>query len=115
VTNAGTVTSLIPLTTAWPSSSGCESYFRLNGPSLLNYDPGYGAEIDMNVICAPQAVTTWWEQGCLGGGTQYHTVVGIGPITCPEAFPRVVTSIKDGISTLEMCCGLDWPSEITSA
>ncbi|RHZ72042.1 hypothetical protein CDV55_106432 [Aspergillus turcosus] len=103
-TNAGTVTSFIPLTTAWPSSSGCGSYFRLDGPSLMAYDPGYGLAIDTNVICAPPAVTTWWEQGLLDGGNQYHTAVSIGPMTCPEAFSTVVTSVKDGISTLAMCC-----------
>lgn len=100
----GTVTSFIPLTTAWPSSSECDHYFRLNGASLMAYDPGYGLEIDRNVICAPPAVTTWWEQGRLGGGNQYHTAVSIGPMVCPEAFSTVVTSVKDGTSTLAMCC-----------
>lgn len=103
-TDGGTVTSFIPLTTAWASSSGCESYFRLNGPSLMAYDPGYGLEIDKDVRCAPPAVTTWWEQGLLGGGGEYHTAVSIGPMTCPEAFSTVVTSAKDGTSTLAMCC-----------
>ncbi|KAE8353758.1 hypothetical protein BDV28DRAFT_132534 [Aspergillus coremiiformis] len=103
-TNGDTVTSFIPLTTAWPSSSGCASYFRLNGPSLMAYDPGYGLDIDKNVVCAPPAVTTWWEQGLLGGGRAQHTAVSIGPLTCPEDFSTVVSSIKNGSSTLAMCC-----------
>lgn len=103
-TNDDTVTSFIPLTTAWPSSSGCDHYFRLNGASLMAYDPGYGLEIDRNVICAPPAVTTWWEQGRLGGGNQYHTAVSIGPMVCPEGFSTVITSVKDDTSTLAMCC-----------
>ncbi|KAL4781236.1 hypothetical protein BJX76DRAFT_363757 [Aspergillus varians] len=103
-TNGNAVTSFIPLTTAFPSSSGCGSYFRLNGPSLMAYDPGYGLEIDTDVRCAPPAVTTWWEQALLGGGGEYHTGVSIGPMTCPEAFTTVVTSVKDGTSTLAMCC-----------
>ncbi|KAB8234047.1 uncharacterized protein BDW43DRAFT_66959 [Aspergillus alliaceus] len=106
-TNGGTVTSFIPLTTAWPASSGCASYFRLNGPSLMAYDPGYGLEINTDVICGPPALTTWWEQGRLGGGGPYHTAVSIGPLTCPEDFSTVVSSVKDSSSTLAMCC----PSE----
>ncbi|KAE8151991.1 hypothetical protein BDV25DRAFT_138354 [Aspergillus avenaceus] len=105
-TNSGSVTSFIPLTTVWPFSSACRSYFRKNGPSLMAYDPGYGLEIDTKVICAPPAVTTWWEQRKLGRGS-HHTAVSIGPLTCPEDFSTVITSIKDRTSTLAMCC----PSE----
>lgn len=103
-TSDGTVTSFIPLTTVWPSSSGCASYFRLNGPSLVAWDPGYGLEIDTNVRCAPPAVTTWWEQGALGGGGSEHTAVSIGPLTCPQDFSTVASSVKDNSSTLAMCC-----------
>lgn len=103
-TTDGTVTSFIPLTTAWPSSSGCASIFRLNGPSLVAYDPGYGLDIDTDVMCAPPAVTTWWEQGHLFGGGSRHTAVSIGPLTCPEDFTTATSSIRDGSSTLAMCC-----------
>lgn len=104
-TNGGDVTSWIPLTTTWPSSSGCDSSFRLNGPSLVAFDPGYGLEIDTAVKCQPPAVTTWWEQGLLGKGAfSGHTAVSILPLTCPESFSTVATSIKDQSSTLAMCC-----------
>lgn len=103
--NDGDVTSWIPLTTVWPSSSGCGSSFRLDGPSLVAFDPGYGLEIDSAVKCQPPAVTTWWEQGRLGKGVYSgHTAVSILPLTCPESFSTVVTSIKDQSSTLAMCC-----------
>ncbi|KAB8255367.1 hypothetical protein BDV32DRAFT_142082 [Aspergillus pseudonomiae] len=103
-TSDGTVTSFIPLTTVWLPPSGCASYFRLNGPSLVAWDPGYGLDIDTNVRCAPSAVTTWWEQGALGGGGSEHTAVSIGPLTCPENFSTVASSVKNGSSTLAMCC-----------
>ncbi|KAL4745270.1 hypothetical protein BDW72DRAFT_61896 [Aspergillus terricola var. indicus] len=103
-TNGDEVTSFIPLTTAWPSSSGCASYFRLNGPSLMAFDPGYGLEINTDVRCCPPAVTTWWNQGLLGGGYEDHTAVSIGPMTCPEDWSTVVSSVRDHSSTLAMCC-----------
>ena len=103
-TNRNKVTSYIPLTSPWPSSSGCASLFRQNGPSLMAWAPGYGLDIDTKVSCNPPAVTTWWDQERLGGGGRYETRVSIGPLTCPSYFHTVVTSIKDGYSTLAMCC-----------
>lgn len=103
-TSNGQVTSFIPLTSAWPSSSGCASSFRLNGPSLMAFDPGYGLDIDPDVRCAPPAVTTWWKQGLLGGGQDDHTAVSLGPMTCPQDWSTVVSSTKDQSSTLAMCC-----------
>lgn len=104
-TNGGQVTSWIPLTTAWSASPDCSSIYRLNGPSLVAFDPGYGLDIDPGVTCQPAAVTTWWEQARLGGGRyDSHTAVSILPLKCPEDFSTVATSIKDGSSTLAMCC-----------
>ncbi|OJD30143.1 lpxtg-domain-containing protein [Diplodia corticola] len=103
-TNDGEVTSWIPLTAAFTPTAGCESSFRLNGPSLVAFDPGYGLDIDQRVKCAPSAVTTWWEQGRLEGGPSEHTAVSIQPLTCPDHWSTVVTSIKDESSTQAMCC-----------
>lgn len=98
-TNDGDVTSWKPLTTIWPSSSGFGSSFGLDGPSLVASDPGCGLEIDSAVKCQPAAGTTWWEQGRLGKGVYSgYTAVRILPLTCPESFSTVVTSIKD------QCC-----------
>jgi hypothetical protein len=102
--NDKVVTSWIPLKTAWPLSPGCSSYFRLEDTSLVAFDPGYGLDVDTSVRCGPPAVTTWWEQGRLGAGDQYHTAISIGPLTCPDYLYTVGTSIKDGFSTLAMCC-----------
>ena len=103
-TNAGVVTSWVPLMATFTPSIGCESKFRLNGPSLVAYDPGYGLDIDPKVKCAPPAVTTWWEQGRLGKGNDAgHTAASLGPMTCPNAWSTVATSVRD-TSTLAMCC-----------
>lgn len=100
----GVVTSWVPLTTTFTPSVGCESKFRLNGMSLVAYDPGYGLDIDSKVKCQPPAVTTWWEQGRLGrGNDEGHTAASIGPLKCPNAWETVAMSVN-GISTHAMCC-----------
>ncbi|KAJ5833840.1 hypothetical protein N7474_002151 [Penicillium riverlandense] len=103
-THSGTVTSFIPLTTIWTAPAGCSGSFRLDGPSLMAFDPGYGLDINTDVICDPPAMTTWWEQGLLGGGGAYKTEVSIGPLTCPDGYSTVASSVKDVSSTLAMCC-----------
>ncbi|KAK2059380.1 hypothetical protein LY76DRAFT_570921 [Colletotrichum caudatum] len=106
---AGTVTSFIALPTVFTPPSSCSSIYRLNGFSLVAYDPGFGLDIDSRVRCAPAAVTTWWEQGRLGiNGGEGHTAVSIGPLTCPDGWNTVATSAKDETSTLAMCCPPDY-------
>ncbi|GJP92699.1 hypothetical protein AnigIFM59636_011501 [Aspergillus niger] len=102
--SSGTVTSYMPLTSVWTASSGCESKFRLDGPSLMAWDPGYMLDIDTNARCCPPQMVTWWEQALLGVGGQYHTQMEIGPFTGPESWPTVASSIKNQYSTLWMCC-----------
>lgn len=104
VTSNGDVTSFIPLTTLFRPSSKCSEYFRLNGPSLVVFDPGYGLDIDSDVRCVPSAVTTWWEQARLGFNGDDHTAISIGPLTCPYEWETVATSVENGSSTLAMCC-----------
>ncbi|KAK1980229.1 hypothetical protein LZ30DRAFT_595200 [Colletotrichum cereale] len=106
---ASTVTSFIALPTIFTPPSICSSIYRLNGFSLVAYDPGFGIDIDSRVRCAPPAVTTWWEQGRLGiNGGEGHTAVSIGPLNCPHRWNTVVTSVKNKISTLAMCCPPDY-------
>jgi hypothetical protein len=59
-TNVGELTAWIPLTTAFSWSSACTGQFRLDGPSLMAFDPGDGLEVDTNVICQAPAVTSKW-------------------------------------------------------
>ncbi|KAI1356099.1 hypothetical protein F5Y01DRAFT_268530 [Xylaria sp. FL0043] len=104
VTSEGTVTSFLPLTTPFTPSAECSDYFRLNGPSLVAFDPGYGLDIDPLVRCVPSAVTTWWEQGRLGDNNEDHTAISIGPLVCPYEWRTVATSVADESSTAAMCC-----------
>lgn len=103
-TVSGVVTSYIPLTTVFSAPSYCAGMFRQDGPGYMAYDPGYGIDINRDIICQPPAVTTWWEQGALGDAASDHTAVSLGPMTCPHGWSTVATSVKDSVSTAAMCC-----------
>lgn len=106
-THGGTVTSWVPITTVWPSQSGCDQSFWSYVPSTIaGWDPGYGMSVDASVSCLPEAATTWWNQERLGVNRQ--TVMSIGPITCPEAYTTAMTSAQDATSTLVACCPLGY-------
>ncbi|KAI1420124.1 hypothetical protein F5Y12DRAFT_792225 [Xylaria sp. FL1777] len=104
VTSDGTITSFLPLTTSFTPSAECSESYRLDGPSLVAFDPGYGLDIDPLVRCGPSAVTTWWEQGRLGVGDEDHTVISLGPLICPHEWQTVASSVEDESSTVAMCC-----------
>ncbi|PWY90679.1 hypothetical protein BO70DRAFT_283656, partial [Aspergillus heteromorphus CBS 117.55] len=104
VTSTSTVTSYMPLTTVFTPPSGCENSFRLDGPSLMGWDPGYMLDVNSDARCCPPQMVTWWEQALLGGGGTDATEMSIGPFTGPESWPTVASSIYNSYSTLWMCC-----------
>ncbi|KAJ6259078.1 hypothetical protein Dda_5975 [Drechslerella dactyloides] len=108
-TSEGTVTSWIPLETAFPSSSGCESIFWSAQGTLAAWDPNYGIFVNTSVKCIPPAATTWWGQAILGQNSL--TRLSLGPITCPSAY-KTVTTINvaniGGTSTFVACCPPDY-------
>lgn len=101
VTNAGIVTSWLPITTAWPSSAACSTLvWEGYPPYQVIYDPGYGISVDLSLKCLPPAATTWWEQDHSNLGT---TSFSLGPIVCPQAYTTASTSVQDS-STFVACC-----------
>lgn len=102
--NSGTTTSWIPLTTAWPSQSGCASSFFLypGQPQAVAWDPGYGYFAGGTPNCLPPEATTWHEQAHQNGDG--FTSLSIRPIVCPAAFTTAASSIQSGSSTLVLCC-----------
>ena len=77
-THGGIVTSWIPVTSAWPSSPGCESKFwSVVESTLAAWDPGYGISVDRAVTCLPPAQTSWWDANWLGGNG--NTQLSLGP------------------------------------
>ncbi|ERF72717.1 hypothetical protein EPUS_04770 [Endocarpon pusillum Z07020] len=102
-THGGVVTSWVPITTAWPSQSGCDQSFWSYVPSTIaGWDPGYGISVEPTLSCLPEGATAWWNQARLGPNS--NTKISIGPIVCPEAYTTATTSAQDATSTLVACC-----------
>ncbi|KAE8406440.1 hypothetical protein BDV37DRAFT_270043 [Aspergillus pseudonomiae] len=100
-TNDKRVTSWIPLTTAWRMPPDCSTYFRIDGPSLIAFDPRTDLEGDPSIGCAPSEIAISWKQVAL---VHPDTANSLGPLTCPDYLHTVGTSVKDGSSTLAICC-----------
>lgn len=100
----GTTTSWLPVTTAYPSVSGCaEAFFLFPGqPAPVGWDPGYGYFASGTLRCLPPEATRWHEQG--HQDLDAYTSLSIRPIVCPAAFTTAVTEIRSGSSTRVMCC-----------
>lgn len=101
VTVGGTVTSWLPVTTAWSAPAACSTLVWEGYPPFLAVnDPGYGIYVDPGVKCLPSQATTWWEQDHSSYGT---TTFSLGPIVCPNAYTTATTSVLDS-STFVACC-----------
>ncbi|KAF4632821.1 hypothetical protein G7Y89_g5302 [Cudoniella acicularis] len=103
--NNGVVTKWIPLTTTNPpaSQAQCSSaiYFQPGNPySLIAFDPYYGLDIDTKVTCLQTEMTQWWEQYADGS----HTVVNLGPFSCPGGYTTATASTINSASTFVGCC-----------
>jgi hypothetical protein len=97
--NAGTTTSWLPMSTAWPSIPGCESSLWKFIPTLAGWDPGYGISAQPGLSCQPPQVTTWWDRN-VDASIQFS----LGPVVCPEAYSTATTSLNAGGSTFVGCC-----------
>ncbi|KAJ5751805.1 hypothetical protein N7520_008722 [Penicillium odoratum] len=70
-TDGSTITSFVPLTTVYTFPSSCSTKYRLDGPSLMAFDPAYGMDVQTGVVCVPPAQTTWWESEVVTGTGDY--------------------------------------------
>jgi hypothetical protein len=78
-TTSGTVTSWLPVTTAFPAVAGCES--AIWGMNLaVAWDPRVGVSTLANLQYLPGAVTTWFSQPF----KNVNTVFSLGPFQCPN-------------------------------
>lgn len=110
-TNFGTVTSWLPLTTAFPYQSGCSSalwarvgYTSSQFGDAVAFDPGYGITVDPELICMPSQATLWWETETAPTVDEVATLYSIGPVVCPEAHTTAGTSVVNADSTFVACC-----------
>ncbi|KPI36168.1 uncharacterized protein AB675_8859 [Cyphellophora attinorum] len=106
-TNAGIVTTWVPLSTTYSPTQACRTSFRgvYDGGSndgLNAFDPNYST-LDSSYSCMPAAASVWWDQPVASDQTA-TTTLGIGPIVCPESWHVVQTSTKDVTSIFSMCC-----------
>jgi hypothetical protein len=87
----GITTSWLPITTAYPSVSGCADAFFLypRQPAPVGWDPGYGYFAGGTLRCLPPAATKWHEQD--HQAPDGYTSLSIRPIVCPAAFTTAVT------------------------
>ncbi|KAF7621466.1 hypothetical protein F9C07_2244622 [Aspergillus flavus] len=105
------VTSWLPLTSNWNLPSGCSTSFHINAAALTAFDPEYGLEGDPLVRCVPPEVVASSKQAALG---QPDTSISLGPLTCPDYLYTAGISVKDGSSTLAVCCPSGYIREIAS-
>ncbi|KAL7623253.1 hypothetical protein AAE478_006934 [Parahypoxylon ruwenzoriense] len=106
-TNAGVVTSWIPIPTTHPSQPGCEKWLWEYVPNVIAaWDPGYGVEIRTDATCLPKPVTIWWMQDHLGPIRE--TIFSLGPVTCPQDYYTATASAKDLSSTYVACCPINY-------
>ncbi|KAI1462566.1 hypothetical protein F4805DRAFT_471858 [Annulohypoxylon moriforme] len=106
-TNKGTVTSWIPITTAYPHQAGCDKYlWRYVPNTIAAWDPGYGISVQTDATCLPKPVTTWWLQDRLG--PIQETILSLGPVTCPQDYFTATASAKDASSTFVACCPMNY-------
>ncbi|KAE8313641.1 hypothetical protein BDV41DRAFT_588063 [Aspergillus transmontanensis] len=105
------VTSWLPLTSNWNLPSGCSTSFHINAAALTAFDPGYGLGGDALVRCVPPEIVASWKQVALGHS---DTSISLGPLACPDYLYTAGISVKDGSSTLAICCPSGYIREIAS-
>jgi hypothetical protein len=102
-TNTGTITTWLPLPTPFlVTQKGCSTSFRDVNYGMNAFDPNYSS-LDPHYACMPAAASNWWNQPFSPEPTQ-TTILGIGPMVCPESWNVVQTSTKDMSSVFSMCC-----------
>ncbi|KAF2435221.1 hypothetical protein EJ08DRAFT_656845 [Tothia fuscella] len=104
-THSETITSWLPVTTAWPLHSGCDQSYWMEiigaENTILAWDPGYGASVDGSwTSCLPAEATAWWQ----GVGANSETQIRLGPLVCPEAYYTATTTSENAESTFVACC-----------
>ncbi|XDG04293.1 hypothetical protein ABKA04_003908 [Annulohypoxylon sp. FPYF3050] len=106
-TNRNTVTSWIPISSAYPHQAGCDKYlWQYVTSTIAAWDPGYGISVQTDATCLPKPVTTWWLQDRFG--PIKDTIISIGPVTCPQDYYTATVSAKDASSTFVGCCPLNY-------
>jgi hypothetical protein len=107
VTNKGTVTSFLPVTSTFTAPDECSSTFVAHGTwesgaIAYAFDANYGLWVSKGLRCNPPEFTVWWNQVWLG--LTESTTMLLGPIVCPSAYTTATTTAINSESTLVGCC-----------
>lgn len=102
VTSSGTVTSYLPLTTAWSAPAQCSSLFLESGGNLLLNAPEYQNDVAGAPGCMPPQISPWWYQS-LNAASPTVTLLGGYDFLCPEAYTTAFSWAVDSTTTIGCC------------
>lgn len=106
ITSAGTTTTYLRMSTAYPAQADCSSLFvnpaKDGGGQLYAFDRGYGAH-NSGPACLPSEATRWWAQS-VGAELTARTELGGYILVCPAAYKTVTISVLEESSTMVGCC-----------
>jgi len=111
VTSSGTVTSYLPISSRWPSSSECSSLFIDKGPYAINpglmlYDPEYASVVEHAPTCLPPEAYSMWYPNITHWIDTVPTSTALGGyvMNCPEAYTTYMSTSTDSLITTIGCC-----------
>jgi len=110
VTALGTVTSYLPLITAWPEVAACSSDFINGGVApptgtLYLNDPKYASVVGSGApTCVPPEVSSWWYQTDKTAATPTTYELGGYDMNCPGGYATVYKNAPNTLVTTIGCC-----------
>ena len=102
-TSSATITTWLPLSTAWPSTAACSSLVYVgsgkDAAKVFGWDPLYQAVLDTgSPRCFADEMASWWLEPS-------SVTISLGPIfNCPAAYSTVATSVHSAGVTQVFCC-----------
>ncbi|KAF7961122.1 hypothetical protein EAE96_000789 [Botrytis aclada] len=106
-TSSATITTWLPLSTAWPSTAACSSLVYVgsgkDAAKVFGWDPLYQAVLDTgSPRCFADEMASWWLEPS-------SVTISLGPtFNCPAAYSTVATSVHSAGLTQVFCCPTDY-------
>ncbi|ATZ49720.1 hypothetical protein BCIN_05g01330 [Botrytis cinerea B05.10] len=106
-TSSATITTWLPLSTAWPSTAACSSLVYVgsgkDAAKVFGWDPLYQAVLDTgSPRCFADEMASWWLEPS-------SVTISLGPtFNCPAAYSTVATSVHSAGVTQVFCCPTDY-------
>ncbi|KAH8696151.1 hypothetical protein BGW36DRAFT_428171 [Talaromyces proteolyticus] len=102
ITSSGTVTSYLPLTSAWSAPAQCSSLFLKAGDNLFLNSPQYDQVVPGAPECNPPELSPWWYQS-LDTASPTATLLGGYEFVCPAAYTTVFSWVTAETTTIGCC------------